>query len=287
LKHPKRPIGSFLFLGPSGVGKTELSRTLATHMFGSERAMIRLDMSEYMEKHSVSRLIGSPPGYVGYEEGGQLTEQVRRRPYSVLLFDEIEKAHPDIFNLLLQVLDDGILTDSQGRRVDFSNTVIIMTSNLGTDTSADHRILGFSDGGEDSEQTQLQHRMLSAVRERFRPEFLNRVDELIFFHRLSKETLTKIAVNLLEELTRRAGELGLTLRFDDTLPRFLVEQSTDTDQGARPLRRTVIRLIEDPLALALLENRIQKGQTVLLSPRDGMGEITIETLHQKEALPHA
>ncbi|MBQ9783258.1 MAG: ATP-dependent Clp protease ATP-binding subunit, partial [Clostridia bacterium] len=237
LKDPCRPIGSFLFLGQTGVGKTALSQALATRMFGSERAMIRLDMSEYMEKHSVSRLIGSPPGYVGYEEGGQLTERIRRRPYTVVLFDEIEKAHPDVFNLLLQILEDGSLTDSQGRRANFTNTVIIMTSNLGAADAERRKILGFSESGSEYEKKAQEAEMLSALRAKFRPEFLNRVDDIILFEPLGKPELEQIARQMLAQVASRGEALGISLHFEENVARFLSEKSYSSAYGARPLRR--------------------------------------------------
>ncbi|MBQ8331043.1 MAG: ATP-dependent Clp protease ATP-binding subunit [Clostridia bacterium] len=262
LKDPRRPIGSFIFLGQTGVGKTELCRALAACMFGSESAMIRLDMSEYMEKHSVSRLIGSPPGYVGYEEGGQLTEKLRRRPYAVVLFDEIEKAHSDVFNILLQVLEDGTLTDSRGRRVDCSNTVIIMTSNVGAKTREQTRILGFAEEGNAYEQKARETEMLSALKREFRPEFLNRVDDIVCFNPLSMEDLTRIGGNLLEEICRRAKTLGLDLRFDPSVAEFLARKSFSAAYGARPLRRAVTHLVEDPLSSALLRKEFRMGQKI-------------------------
>ena len=265
LKDPGRPIGSFLFLGQTGVGKTELAKALAIQMFGSERAIIRLDMSEYMEKHSVSRLIGSPPGYVGYAEGGQLTEKIRRRPYSVVLFDEIEKAHSDVFNIFLQILEDGMLTDAQGRRVDFSNSVIIMTSNIGSHDAERRKILGFSDSATEFEAKARETEMLSALRQRFRPEFLNRIDDIIFFDPLNATSLEHIARHMLEEIVKRASAIGISLVFDESIPRFLVQKSFSSTYGARPLRRAIIRLIEDPLSTALLEKRFQKGDSVCLS----------------------
>ncbi len=275
LKDPRRPIGSFIFLGQTGVGKTELSRALAMHMFGSDGALIRLDMSEYMEKHSVSRLIGSPPGYVGYEEGGQLTEKIRRKPYSVILFDEIEKAHPDVFNILLQVLEDGTLTDSRGRRVDFSNTVIIMTSNIGAKDGDRRKILGFAESGNEYERKTREMEMLSALRAEFRPEFLNRVDEMIVFEPLGSGELTAIAENMLLDISKRAEALGITLLFDPSVAAHLSEESFSTAYGARPLRRAVTRLIEDPLSAALLEKRIAAGDTVQACLRGT--EIALET----------
>ena len=263
LKDPKRPIGSFLFLGPTGVGKTKLAKALAVSLFGSEGAMIRLDMSEYMEKHSVSRLVGSPPGYVGYGEGGQLTEKVRRRPYSVVLFDEIEKAHPDVFHLLLQVLEDGVLSDSQGRQIDFANTVLILTSNLGSE-DASHKILGFSLGCEDDVRRR-EAQMLDALKERFRPEFLGRLDDVILFSPLGKETLCRIAESMLEEIRLRAKEIGVSLSFSSEVARHIVAQIDRSDDGARPLRRAVTQRIEDPLSTKLLEEDFGKGDRVLVS----------------------
>lgn len=266
LKDPRRPIGSFIFLGGTGVGKTELARALASAMFGNEAAMIRLDMSEYMEKHSVSRLIGAPPGYIGYGEGGQLTEKVRRRPYSVILLDEIEKAHPDVFHLLLQVLEDGILTDSQGKRVNFSNTVIIMTSNVGAKEAENRRILGFGENGGDLSR---ESEILSALRERFRPEFLNRVDEIVYFPPLSHDALEKIAEKMLQEIAKRAKELEITLKIDPSLPRFLATEKSCAGYGARPLRRAVIRLVEDRLSCELLSDRITHGDRILARAENG------------------
>ncbi len=275
LKDPRRPIGSFIFLGQTGVGKTALAGALAERIFGSESAMIRLDMSEYMEKHSVSRLIGSPPGYVGYEEGGQLTEKLRRRPYSVLLLDEIEKAHPDVFNLLLQVLEDGTLTDSQGRRINCSNTIVIMTSNLGSDQEEQRKILGFSDPAraEGVGRHERESDMLSALKKRFPPEFLNRVDDIIVFHPLGKAELARIAERLLHEIAKRAEVLGIELTYEETLPAFLAEKSFSAAYGARPLRRAVIRLLEDPLSLALLEQKIQAGNRIVALPAEDKIEL--------------
>ena len=262
LKDPRRPVGSFLFLGPTGVGKTELCRALAATVYGDENAMIRLDMSEYMEKHSVSRLIGSPPGYVGYEDGGQLTEKVRRKPWSVVLFDEIEKAHEDVWSILLQIMDDGHLTDSTGRRVDFSNTVIVMTSNIGAKTITENRpALGFADSGRRDEED-MNQKVMAELRATFRPEFLNRVDETIVFHRLSEEHLCAITQTLLEQVKQRFQALGITLLVPEDTARWLANQGHDDKFGARPLRRTVQHCIEDAAAEQLLEGKIGPGDRV-------------------------
>ncbi len=255
---PRRPIGSFIFLGGSGVGKTVLARTLAEALFGSEEALLRLDMSEYMEKHSVSRLIGSPPGYIGHEEGGQLTEQVRRRPYAVILFDEMEKAHPDVFHLLLQVLDDGHLTDAKGRRVDFRNTVIILTSNVGTGDEV-HRTVGFSSADHAGLERET---MLGDLKRLFRPELLARVDETVVFAPLGSAELQQIASLLLEEIRTRANHAGITLRFDDSVTDLLVSEAAHEGGGARPLRRAAVRLIEDALATEMLTGQIRSGDLV-------------------------
>ncbi|HIX98938.1 MAG TPA: ATP-dependent Clp protease ATP-binding subunit [Candidatus Dorea intestinigallinarum] len=264
LKDPSRPIGSFLFLGPTGVGKTELSKALAETLFGDEQSMIRVDMSEYMEKHSVSKMIGSPPGYVGHEDGGQLSEQVRRHPYSVVLFDEIEKAHPDVFNILLQVLDDGHITDSQGRKVDFRNTVIIMTSNAGAQAIIDPKRLGFvtkEDAAGDYKR--MKSNVMNEVKLIFRPEFLNRIDEIIVFHALSADNMKKIVSMMCKEVCARAKEqLGITLHVRDSVKKYIVETGTDQKYGARPLRRAVQNLLEDKLAEAVLDGTIKRGQAV-------------------------
>ena len=262
LKDPRRPVGSFLFLGPTGVGKTELCRALAATVYGDENAMIRLDMSEYMEKHSVSRLIGSPPGYVGYEDGGQLTEKVRRKPWSVVLFDEIEKAHEDVWSILLQIMDDGHLTDATGRRVDFSNTVIVMTSNIGAKTITENRpALGFADSGRRGEED-MNQKVMAELRATFRPEFLNRVDETIVFHRLSEEHLCAITQTLLEQVKQRFQALGITLLVPEDTARWLASRGHDDKFGARPLRRTVQHCIEDVAAEQLLEGKIGPGDRV-------------------------
>ena len=262
LKDPRRPVGSFLFLGPTGVGKTELCRALAATVYGDENAMIRLDMSEYMEKHSVSRLIGSPPGYVGYEDGGQLTEKVRRKPWSVVLFDEIEKAHEDVWSILLQIMDDGHLTDATGRRVDFSNTVIVMTSNMGAKTITENRpALGFADSQRRDEED-MNQKVMAELRATFRPEFLNRVDETIVFHRLSDEHLCAITQTLLEQVKQRFQALGITLLVPEDTACWLASQGRDDKFGARPLRRTVQHCIEDAAAEQLLEGKIGPGDRV-------------------------
>ena len=257
LQDPNRPIGSFLFLGPTGVGKTELTRALAEFLFDSEQAMIRIDMSEYMEKHSVARLIGAPPGYVGYEEGGSLTEAVRRRPYQVILFDEIEKAHPDVFNVLLQVLDDGRLTDGQGRTVDFRNTLIVLTSNLGSQYLAD-----LPDGADVSS---VRGQVMDEVRRAFRPEFLNRLDEILLFSRLSRADMTGIVAIQLKRLQALLAERKITLEVDEAAQRWLADAGYDPVYGARPLKRVIQRELQNPLATELLEGRIQDGDVVRVS----------------------
>ena len=261
LKDPKRPIGSFLFLGPTGVGKTELSKALAEAMFGSESNIIRMDMSEYMEKHSVSKLIGSPPGYVGYDEGGQLSEQVRRNPYSILLFDEIEKAHPDVLNILLQVLDDGHITDSQGRRVDFKNTVIIMTSNAGASSIIAPKKLGFlSENDEQADYNRMKSSVMEEVKHIFKPEFINRIDDIIVFHSLTQEHIRKIVAIMMNEIVARAQEyMGITLHTSDGVLRILSEAGFDPVYGARPLRRVIQNRVEDLLAEEILSGKIHRG----------------------------
>ena len=264
LKDPKRPIGSFLFLGPTGVGKTELSKVLADVVFGSEQAMIRVDMSEYMEKHSVSKLVGSPPGYVGYEEGGQLSEKVRRNPYSVILFDEIEKAHPDVFNILLQVLDDGHITDAQGRKVDFKNTILIMTSNAGAAAIQEPKKLGFL-AGEDEKQNyqRMEGNVMEEVKRVFKPEFLNRIDEIIVFHSLNKEEIAKIVALLLKEFEKRCkDQMDIELHVRDSVKKHIAETGYDAKYGARPLKRAIQTQMEDALAEEILEGRIKRGDKV-------------------------
>jgi ATP-dependent Clp protease ATP-binding subunit ClpC len=269
LKDPKRPIGSFIFLGPTGVGKTELTKALAEAMFGDENAMIRVDMSEYMERHTVSKLIGSPPGYIGYDEGGQLTEKVRRRPYSVILFDEIEKAHEDVFNILLQIMEDGRLTDSQGRRVDFKNTVIVMTSNVGAKNITERKKLGFSfsDGEADNYQ-EIKSDVMADLRRTFRPEFLNRVDEIIVFHQLSREDIKKISRSMLDTVSKRLSGLGVSLEVDESAVEFIANIGYDPVYGARPLRRAIQQRVEDAVAEKLLDGSVKEGQSVKVSAQD-------------------
>lgn len=268
LKDPNRPIGSFVFLGPTGVGKTELARALAEAMFNDEDAMVRLDMSEYMEKHAVSRLVGAPPGYVGYDEGGQLTEQVRRRPYSVILLDEIEKAHPEVFNILLQVLEDGRLTDAQGRKVDFKNTVVIMTSNVGASTIEKNTKMGFvtetADEKEKNAYTKMKDRVMEELRRTFRPEFLNRLDETIVFHSLNKEHIKSIVDLMLNELNQKLTEHQLQMEVTDGAKEVLVDEGFDSEFGARPLRRAIQRLIENPLSEELLAGNFTEKDTILI-----------------------
>lgn len=270
LKDANRPIGSFLFLGPTGVGKTELSKTLARVLFGTENALIRVDMSEYMEKHTVSKMIGSPPGYVGYEEGGQLSEKIRRNPYSVVLFDEIEKAHPDVFNILLQVLDDGHITDSAGRKVSFKNTIIIMTSNAGANRIVDPKKLGFiTQTDEKSEHERMRSGVMEEVKNIFKPEFINRIDDIIVFRTLDEDNLKKIVTIQTKELCNRCYEnLGITLKISESAKKLIAAKGNDKKYGARPIRRAVQTYLEDPLALEVLAGRIQKGTTVTAKSKD-------------------
>ena len=271
LKDPKKPIGSFIFLGPTGVGKTELCKALAAAMFGDENAMIRLDMSEYMEKHTVSRLIGSPPGYVGYDEGGQLTEKVRRKPYSVVLFDEIEKAHPDVFNMLLQILDDGVLTDGQGRRVDFKNCIIIMTSNVGAKLiSQKQKAFGFAAGAKELEQNEkeIKDAVMGELRNTFRPEFLNRVDDIIVFQRLTKDNIKEIASRLLAVLQKRVEDMGIEVTFSDEAVSKIADAGFDDVYGARPLKRAIQSRIEDALSEEMLKGNVKKGGKYICNVKD-------------------
>jgi ATP-dependent Clp protease ATP-binding subunit ClpB len=263
LQDPNRPIGSFIFLGPTGVGKTELARALAEFLFDDEQSMVRLDMSEFMEKHSVARLIGAPPGYVGYEEGGYLTEAVRRKPYSVVLFDEVEKAHPEVFNALLQILDDGRLTDGKGRTVDFKNTAIIMTSNIGSQWIQDL-------GARDYEE--MRRRVLEALRAHFKPEFLNRVDEVIIFHALTLENIKEIVEIQLRNLRKRLAERKISMTLTERAKEFLAKEGFDPVYGARPLKRAIQRFIQDPLALKILQGEFSEGDTVEVdaAPKNGL-----------------
>lgn len=269
LKDPKRPIGSFIFLGPTGVGKTELARALAEAMFGDEDALIRIDMSEYMEKHSTSRLVGSPPGYVGYEEGGQLTEKVRRKPYSVVLLDEMEKAHPDVFNILLQVLEDGRLTDSKGRTVDFRNTIVIMTSNVGADALKRNKYVGFNVQDEGEKYKDMKGKVMDELKKAFRPEFLNRIDEIIVFHALEKQHLAQIVNLMAEQLVKRLREQDIDLELTQAAIQKIAEEGYDPEYGARPLRRALQKHIEDRLSEELLKGTIAKGQKVVVDVKDG------------------
>lgn len=269
LKDPKRPTGSFIFLGPTGVGKTELCRALAQAMFGDENAMIRLDMSEYMEKHTVSRLVGSPPGYVGYDEGGQLTEKIRRKPYSVVLFDEIEKAHPDVFNILLQILEDGILTDSQGRKVDFKNTIIIMTSNIGARAITEKNNLGFGDNsGKAKNDEDIKADVLAELKRLFRPEFLNRVDDIIVFHKLTQEDIKNISRRMLKTLSTRVKSMEMDIEFDDSAVEQISSEGYDPVYGARPLRRAIQNKIEDPLSEHMLDGKFKAGDNIICKFED-------------------
>ncbi len=271
LGDPARPIGSFIFLGPTGVGKTELSKVLADVMFGTRDSIVRVDMSEYMEKHSVSKLIGSPPGYVGYDEGGQLTEKIRRKPYSVVLFDEIEKAHPDVFNILLQILEDGILTDAQGRRVDFKNTIIIMTSNVGASGITEGRRLGFADESENSarEAEKIKASVTDALKHTFKPEFLNRIDEVIIFNKLTDRDIEKIAEIMLGDVKKRVEALGMTIEFSSDVVALLAKEGFDPVYGARPLRRAIVRKIEDAFSEAMLRGEIKEGDEIMTDIMDG------------------
>ena len=286
IKDPKRPAGSFIFLGPSGVGKTELARTLAEFLFGDEDAMVRIDMSEYMEKHAVSRLVGSPPGYVGYDEGGQLTEAVRRKPYSVLLLDEIEKAHPDVFNILLQILEDGRLTDAQGRTVDFRNAIVIMTSNIGAKDIARNVSFGFGTSDETgTSYEEMKDRIMGELKKVFRPEFLNRIDEVIVFHKLTREEITEIIDLMIGRVRAQVAEHELQLELDQGAKELLAERGWDPAMGARPLRRAIQRYIEDPLADEVLRvGNVEPGSTVVVE-RDPSGDEDERPLKMKIVKP--
>ena len=272
MKDPKRPIGSFLFLGSTGVGKTELARALAECMFGSEKNMIRFDMSEYMEKHEVSRLVGAPPGYVGYEEGGQLTDAVRKTPYSVILFDEVEKAHMDFFNILLQVLDDGRLTDGQGRTVDFTNCVIIMTSNLGSHLlKGEMKKLGFSSDEKKEKETfeDVKKKMMDEVKHVFRPEFINRIDEILVFHPLTGENLSAIVNLMLAKVEEKVAHLHLKLAVTEEAKKLLIDHGSDMEYGARPLRRTIQKEVEDPISELILAGDLAKKEKLTIDAAEG------------------
>ncbi|GAE35297.1 ATP-dependent protease ATP-binding subunit ClpC [Halalkalibacter akibai] len=282
LKDPKRPIGSFIFLGPTGVGKTELARAVAETLFGDEDSVIRIDMSEYMEKHTTSRLVGSPPGYVGHDDGGQLTEKVRRKPYSVILLDEIEKAHPEVFNILLQVLEDGRLTDSKGRTVDFRNTAIIMTSNVGASTLKSNKFLGFNTEGENQEYKDMKGKVMDELKRSFRPEFLNRIDELIVFHSLEKKHIREIITLMSDQLKKRLLEQGIEFELTEAAKDKITDLGFDPEYGARPLRRALQKQVEDRLSEELLKGTIVKGQKAIIDVKDG--ELYVETVGEKENL---
>ena len=279
LKDPKRPIGSFLFLGPTGVGKTELSKALAEVLFGNEDAIIRIDMSEYMEAHSVSKLIGSPPGYVGYDEAGQLTEKIRRNPYSVILFDEIEKAHQDVMNIMLQILDDGRLTDSSGRTINFKNTIIIMTSNVGARLITDRKTLGFTlneEGKEsDKEYEDIKKDVLAELKREFKPEFINRIDEIIVFHKLKKEEMKQIVDIMLKEVKKRMEAQNIKIEIEDDVKDKIIEKGSNTNYGARPLKRTIQNMLENRIAEYILNGKVKGGETVKIGINKE-GEIEIK-----------
>jgi ATP-dependent Clp protease ATP-binding subunit ClpC len=278
LKDPRKPIGSLIFLGPTGVGKTHLAKVLAKYLFDSEDTLIRVDMSEYMEKFAVSRLVGAPPGYVGYEEGGQLTEKVRRKPYSIVLLDEIEKAHPDVFHLLLQVLDDGMLTDSMGRRVDFKNTIIIMTSNIGSRQLKDFgEGIGFSTSAKKSSRSTFARGVIeSALKKTFAPEFLNRIDDVIIFESLEIEDIHKIIDIELKQVFKRVEELGFTIRLTDQAKNYIVEKGWDVQFGARPLKRAIQKYLEDPLAEEIIKTKVEPGAEIIVDYDKDSDEIRIQ-----------
>jgi ATP-dependent Clp protease ATP-binding subunit ClpC len=279
LKDPKRPIGSFIFLGPSGVGKTELAKTIAEFLFGKEDALIQIDMSEYMEKHSVSKLVGSPPGYVGYDEGGQLTEKIKRRPYSVILLDEIEKAHPDVFNILLQIFEDGHLTDSQGRRVDFKNTVIVMTSNLGAREIHKNNPLGFRKiEDEDLTYDEIKTKVMSELKKAFRPEFLNRLDEIIVFHKLTRKEVYQIIDLMISRIAQQLEIQGITIKLKESAKEFLLSQGYDSTMGARPMRRTIQSLIENPVSEKIIGGEIRSGDKIEVSVINGEMKFRIKKI---------
>ncbi|MBA7633527.1 ATP-dependent Clp protease ATP-binding subunit ClpC [subsurface metagenome] len=285
LKDPKRPIGSFMFLGPSGVGKTELAKTIAEFLFDKEEALIQVDMSEYMEKHSVSKLVGSPPGYVGYDEGGQLTEMVRRKPYSVILLDEIEKAHPDVFNILLQIFEEGRLTDSQGKRVDFKNTVIVMTSNLGAREIQKSTPMGFKIiNTEDLSYDEIKEKVMSELKQAFRPEFLNRVDEVIVFHKLQKQQVYNIMDLMISRLQQQLELQGITIELKKNAKELLLEKGYDSSMGARPMRRCIQNLIEDPISEKLISGEIKSGQKIEVSAKDKKMHFDIKKLNRSSVL---
>ena len=279
LKNPNRPIGSFLFLGPTGVGKTELSKALAESLFGTEDAMIRIDMSEFMEPHSVAKLIGAPPGYVGFDDGGQLTEKIRRKPYSVILFDEIEKAHPDVMNMLLQILEDGRLTDSQGRTVNFKNTVIIMTSNIGARLITEKKSLGFTNSSEEDENKEyeeIKKNVMAELKKQLRPEFINRIDDIIVFHKLNDEEINSIIDLLLKNVEQRLVEQGLNIKIDKTVKELIAKKGVDKEFGARPLRRAIQNIVEDKLAEEILDGNIKPGVEAKLVAKDDKVELKVK-----------
>ena len=276
LKDPNRPIGSFLFLGPTGVGKTELSKAISENLFGDENAIIRVDMSEYMEGHSTSKMIGSPPGYVGFDEGGGLTEKVRRKPYSVILFDEIEKAHPDVLNMLLQILDDGRLTDSHGRTVNFKNCVIIMTSNIGARLITDKKTLGFSKENDEKEYETTKREVMTQLKKEFRPEFINRIDEIIVFHKLTQNELSKIVDIMLGQIKERISEKNIKIEIDKKAKELIIEKGTDTKYGARPLKRAIQSVLEDKLAEAILDGNLKAGDTAKITAKDEEIQIKVK-----------